>query len=99
MQSQVADEEPGFEHYNFDWDRSQEALEGPAAVDQPPDNKYVTRSFIPAPVRFNGMPDTRWWAFEDGKTNVAYKMVSADYFTVLAGYLQRWTPDALRNRI
>jgi hypothetical protein len=35
----------------------------------PVEKKYVTRSFIPAPVRFNGMPDTRWWAFEDGKTN------------------------------
>ena len=33
------------------------------------DAQYSTRSFIPAPVRFNGMPDTRWWAFEDGKTN------------------------------
>jgi hypothetical protein len=55
--------------YNFDWDRDQQGLEGPAAADQSPDNKYVTRTFIPAPVRFNGMPDTRWWAFEDGKTN------------------------------
>jgi hypothetical protein len=26
-------------------------------------------------------------------------LMLTDYFTVLAGYLQRWTPDALRNRI
>jgi membrane protein YqaA with SNARE-associated domain len=26
-------------------------------------------------------------------------LLLTDYFTVLAGYLQRLTPDALRNRI
>jgi hypothetical protein len=25
---------------------------------------------IPAGTRFNGMPDPRWWAFEDGRTNL-----------------------------
>ena len=24
---------------------------------------------LPVPVAFDGMPDTRWWAFEDRKTN------------------------------
>jgi hypothetical protein len=28
-----------------------------------------TRAMVPTPVSFRGMPDTRWWAFEDGKTN------------------------------
>ena len=28
-----------------------------------------TDSFIPSHVQFEGMPDTRWWKFEDGKTN------------------------------
>jgi hypothetical protein len=28
-----------------------------------------TRTLIPVPVRFRGMPDSRWWAFEDGRTN------------------------------
>ncbi|NNB90570.1 hypothetical protein HJC10_28105 [Corallococcus exiguus] len=28
-----------------------------------------TRSMVPTPVSFQGMPNTRWWAFEDGKTN------------------------------
>ena len=26
-------------------------------------------TMIPVPVSFAGMPNTRWWAFEDGKTN------------------------------
>lgn len=57
--------------FSFDWDKSQQTLGDPpvAASDLPLEKKYVTQSFIPAPVRFNGMPDTRWWAFEDGKTN------------------------------
>lgn len=57
--------------YNFDWDKSRQSLdeadeESPA---KPIEKKYTTQSFIPTPVRFSGMPDTRWWAFEDGKTN------------------------------
>lgn len=56
--------------YSFDLDKSVATLGTSAgAPDVPLDQQYVTRSFIPAPVRFNGMPDTRWWAFEDGKTN------------------------------
>ena len=57
--------------FSFDWDKSQQTLGDPpgAASDLPLEKKYVTQSFIPAPARFNGMPDTRWWAFEDGKTN------------------------------
>jgi hypothetical protein len=30
----------------------------------------VTRSIVPAPVTFDGMPDPRWWAFEDRRTNL-----------------------------
>lgn len=29
----------------------------------------VTRVVLPTPVAFDGMPNTRWWAFEDAKTN------------------------------
>ena len=32
----------------------------------PPDEP---RTMIPVPVTFKGMPNTRWWAFEDGETN------------------------------
>lgn len=57
--------------YNFDWDKSRQTLgEAPLpAPESPVEKKYTTQTFIPTPVRFNGMPDTRWWAFEDGKTN------------------------------
>ena len=57
--------------YNFDWDKSRDQLgDTPTPIERlPMDPQYSTRTFIPAPVRFNGMPDTRWWAFEDGKTN------------------------------
>ncbi len=57
--------------YNFDWDKTREQLgETPLPVEgRPMDAQYATRTFIPAPLRFSGMPDTRWWAFEDGKTN------------------------------
>jgi len=30
------------------------------------------QTFIPTPVTFDGMPNTRWWAFEDSKTNFSY---------------------------
>lgn len=29
----------------------------------------LTREFIPTPVRFKGMPNTRWWTFEDQQTS------------------------------
>lgn len=35
-----------------------------------PQTEHVTiRSFLPAPVTFEGMPDPRWWALEDRKTD------------------------------
>jgi len=37
-----------------------------------PEGKVKTKftdSFIPSHVQFEGMPDTRWWKFEDGKTS------------------------------
>jgi hypothetical protein len=57
--------------YNFDWDKTREQLgDTPTPAEGlPMDPQYATRTFIPAPLRFSGMPDTRWWAFEDGKTN------------------------------
>jgi hypothetical protein len=53
--------------YNFDFDHSQKTLGPPAA--SPPATTSVTKTFWPTTVSFNGMPFTRWWAFEDGKTN------------------------------
>lgn len=28
-----------------------------------------TASFLPAPIQFDGMPHTRWWTFEEGRTS------------------------------
>jgi hypothetical protein len=52
----------------LDWhtlDRASTAAGGSPAT--PP--RRLVRSFIPAPVQFDGMPDTRWWSFEDRRTN------------------------------
>jgi hypothetical protein len=42
----------------------------------PPEDPLIpkgafTFSMLPAPIVFDGMPDTRWWSFEDRKTNFA----------------------------
>lgn len=36
----------------------------------------VTRTVVPAPARFSGMPNPRWWTFEDGRTD--FGAVTAD---------------------
>lgn len=41
-----------------------------AGVVTEPSKETITETFIPAHVQFDGMPDTRWWKFEDGKTNL-----------------------------
>lgn len=64
----VADDyhEGRLDWYNFDVDTSQAFLgQSPA----PENTVSQTLNFLPAPVSFNGMPNTRWWTFEDGKTN------------------------------
>jgi len=53
--------------YNFDIDRSQTTLGEPADAADPVVSKTLT--MIPTQVKFNGMPNTRWWTFEDGLTN------------------------------
>ncbi len=35
-----------------------------------PDKNIYTDTFIPTHVKFEGMPDTRWWKFEDSKTSL-----------------------------
>lgn len=65
------------EHHggHLDWP-SFEFREAPAAlaaVDAAPAAEEVVkteiRGLIPSQVSFAGMPNTRWWAFEDGRTN------------------------------
>lgn len=43
-----------------------------------------TSTAIPSPVSFEGMPATRWWAFEDGRTNLgAVDAATTDIATLL----------------
>jgi len=51
--------------YNFDVDRQRTALGEPLVEAPVPHNLTM----LPTQVKFNGMPHTRWWKFEDGRTN------------------------------
>jgi hypothetical protein len=53
--------------YNFEFDRARNTLGEPA--NPQPTVTGFTKTFWPTVVTFNGMPATRWWTFEDGKTN------------------------------
>ncbi len=64
----VADEYHGG---HLDWysvDATATGGAGPAALPVPADRRTV-RSFVPTGARFDGMPNTRWWTFEEGRTN------------------------------
>jgi hypothetical protein len=57
--------------YNFSVDQSRQTLglfEGQNS-DAINVQDTITRSFMPNPIQFGGMPHTRWWRFEDGQTN------------------------------
>lgn len=56
--------------YAFDIDAKSQPLGNINEPDSPDAEKTLTNTFIPAQVQFDGMPDTRWWRFEDGKTNL-----------------------------
>jgi hypothetical protein len=67
----VADEyyQGHMDWYNLDIDPVKQALDdtgvpNPAGIEDP-----LKFSFVPSPLSFDGMPNTRWWAFEDGLTN------------------------------
>lgn len=55
--------------YSFNADQSINKLDDIAGVPQPGVQKTFTNTFIPANVQFEGMPNRRWWAFEDSKTS------------------------------
>ena len=61
------DAHPG-RHGEFDWYAFDEVGRGPA-VDHPTIVLRPTFSLLPMPVRFAGMPDPRWWNFEDARFN------------------------------
>ncbi len=68
----VADEyyQGRLDWYNLDVDASQDSLPGPADGAPPADvQEAFTRSFFPVNIQFDGMPNTRWWTFEDSKTS------------------------------
>jgi len=55
--------------YSLDIDGSQTSLgsvSGSGMTTLPPS---TVQSMIPKPITFSGMPNTRWWSFEDKKTN------------------------------
>jgi hypothetical protein len=54
--------------YNFDLDPTSKGL---GTLPTPPADPRGTdtQTLIPTPITFEGMPNTRWWAFEDRKTN------------------------------
>jgi hypothetical protein len=59
----------------FDSDPAADALAPPPDPAAPPDphplpERPPARTLIPTPVVFEGMPNTRWWAFEDRRTNL-----------------------------
>lgn len=65
----VADEyyQGHLDWYNFDIDPQAKSLNPDPAA--PTVLKPDTQTLIPNPISFAGMPNTRWWSFEDQKTN------------------------------
>ena len=53
--------------YSLDVDPAAPALDPVPGTDVPPE--AVKRATIPVAVTFTGMPNTRWWSFEERKTN------------------------------
>lgn len=58
--------------FNLDVDDSSSSLDGEGAAPAdgedtgPPD---ILSAFLPTALSFDGMPNTRWWCFEEGRTN------------------------------
>lgn len=53
--------------YNFDVDLANGTASVPDSEAEKP--KRTTLTMLPTQVTFNGMPNTRWWTFEDNRTN------------------------------
>lgn len=67
----VADEyaQGRLDWYSLDVDPTAPSLADDDTPAPPPPFGSVTRSFLPTNVQFEGMPNTRWWTFEDAKTS------------------------------
>jgi hypothetical protein len=68
----VADEYPGGHLDWYAFDDVDGALADPAQPGPADPRASYTRSFFPAPVTFDGMPNARWWKFEDSKVNLGH---------------------------
>ncbi|MCB9037254.1 MAG: hypothetical protein H6557_11590 [Lewinellaceae bacterium] len=58
--------------YNFNFDPQITTL---GEVDTKPADEVMGKTvntMLPTPVMFDGMPNTRWWAFEEGQTNFSF---------------------------
>jgi len=55
--------------YNFDVDPKPEGLGEVTGIVPPDPRGRQTQTLIPTQVVFEGMPNTRWWTFEDRTTN------------------------------
>lgn len=56
--------------YNVDSDVGSSGLGPIDDLASAPTPQTITSTFLPVNVQFDGMPNTRWWAFEEGKTNL-----------------------------
>ncbi len=56
------------EHHlgHIDWHSFDIAAAEPSGA---PPQAGVTSTLLPTPIQFDGMPNTRWWRFEDGRVN------------------------------
>lgn len=55
--------------YNFDVSRTRATLGTPEAAAADPQASHV-QALLPTPISYEGMPNTRWWAFEERRVNV-----------------------------
>ena len=58
--------------YNFNFEKESTSL---GEVETKPPEEVIAktvRTLLPTPVTFDGMPNTRWWAFENGKVNYSF---------------------------
>jgi hypothetical protein len=60
------------EHYQgrLDWHAVDALPEAPAGIEAGPDpQRHTVQTFLPTALTYEGMPNARWWAFEEGRTN------------------------------
>jgi hypothetical protein len=71
------------EWYSFSMDKTKTSL-GESTNESTDIEAAFTQTLIPSHVKFDGMPNTRWWTFEDGRTNLAdIKPASTDLAKLL----------------